>query len=45
MKEPKKYIVKKEEGFECSDCGTVSPFHTKNEIAKKLNEKRTIRSF
>ena len=42
---PKRYIVRKAKGFECSYCRTVSPFHTKNEIDKKLNEKRTVKVF
>ena len=42
---PKRYIVKKAEGFECSYCGTVNPFHTKDEIDKKLNKKRNVKVF
>ena len=42
---PQKYIEKTSDGYECSYCSTVSPFRSKKEIIKKLNEKRIVKVF
>ena len=37
---PQKYIEETSEGYECTYCGTISPFTTKTQRQKTLNRKR-----
>ena len=42
---PKKYIEKTSDGFECTYCGTITPFITKSQRQKRLTTKRKIKVF
>lgn len=42
---PKRYISRTDSGYECSYCGTVSPFRTKTQIAEIIKKKRKIKVF